>query len=72
MMVVETRSAARTRATDALEHVARHYGTHGDLKALTAAGDDWCDEAIAQLAEAVQALLLDLPARPAKVERERR
>jgi len=51
--------------------VARAYGLRDDLAALEAA-DDWRDVALAMLAEAVQALLLDLPARPAKVERQRR
>ncbi len=52
--------------------VAEQYGVSADLAALRAAGDDWRDEALAQVAEAVQALLLDLPARPANIERQRR
>ena len=68
-MVVLARSDARTRATDALELVAEQYGTHHDLEALRAAGDDWQDEALAQLAEATAALLLDVRPRPGSVER---
>jgi hypothetical protein len=50
----------------------RTYGTEGDLIALRAAGgDEWESQAIAMLAEAVAALLLDLPARPGSVERKR-
>ncbi len=67
----EAPSAPRTRATEALEFVSRQYGTERDLLALRAAGDDWRDEAIAQLAEGLATLLLDLPARPANVERRR-
>ena len=69
MAATLTRSDARTRATDALELVAEQYGTHHDLAALRAAGDDWRDLAIAMLAEATAALLLDIRPRPGSVER---
>ena len=63
-MAIETRSAARRRATEALERVARAYGLRDDLEALRAAGDDWEPLAIAMVAEALAAMLLDLPPRP--------
>jgi hypothetical protein len=58
--VIETPTAPRSRVQDALEVVANHYGTRPDLEALRASGDDWRDEALAQLAEAVAALLIEI------------
>jgi len=51
--------------------VAEQYGVSADLAALRAAGDDWRDLAIAMLAEATAALLLDAAVRPGSVERRR-
>ena len=71
-MLTEAATAARQRATEALDSVARQYGTDGDMATLRAAGDDWRDLALAQLAEAVEALLLDIRPRPGTVMRRRR
>jgi hypothetical protein len=71
MMVSEARTAPRRRATEALESVAHQYDLRADMAALERAGDDWWDEAIAQLAEGLAALLLDVPSRPGSVERKR-
>jgi len=49
--------------------VARAYGLHADLEALRAAGDDWEPLAIAMVAEALAALLLDVRPRPGTVAR---
>jgi len=61
--------APRQRATEALEAVAHQYGLRDDMAALERAGDDWRDEALAMLAEAVAALLLDVRPRPGTVAR---
>jgi len=61
---VDTLTAPRQRTVEALELVAAQYGLPADLEALRAAGDDWQDVALVMLAEALAALLLDLPARP--------
>jgi hypothetical protein len=58
--LIETPTAARSRATEALQVVAHQYGLRGDIEALRLAGDDWRDEALAQLAEAVAALLIEI------------
>ncbi len=71
-MPTQALSAPHSRVLDALELVAEQYGTHHDLAALRAAGDDWRDLAIAQLAEAVAALVLAVRPRPGSVERRRR
>lgn len=42
------------------------------MAAVEGAGGDWRDLAIAMLAEAVAALLLDVPPRPGTVERRKR
>ncbi len=70
-MQTQPLSAPRQRATAALTMVAEQYGVSADLAALRAAGDDWRDLAIAMLAEATAALLLDVPPRPGSVERRR-
>jgi hypothetical protein len=59
-MLTDTPTAPRSRVLDALETVAHHYGTGADLEALRTAGDAWRDEAVAQLAEAVAALLIEI------------
>jgi hypothetical protein len=59
-MLIDTPTAPRSRATEALQVVADQYGIRGDIEALRLAGDDWRDEALAQLAEAVAALLLEV------------
>ena len=64
--------APRQRTVEALASVARAYGLHADLEALRAAGDDWEPLAIAMVAEALAAMLLDLPPRPGTRMRERR
>jgi len=64
-MVVETRSDARSRATEALAVVVDAYrGLAGYPGALSRADDGWQAEAVAQLAEAVAARLLDVQPRP--------
>jgi len=68
---VQWRSAARTRATAALERVAHQYGVSADLEAVRHAERDWEPLAIAMLAEAVAGLLLDVRPRPGSVERKR-
>jgi len=70
MSVTLARSDARTRATEALEMIAHQYGTPDALEALKAAGDAWHAEALAQVCEAVSAILLDL--RPRTGSRMRR
>ena len=72
MSVTLTRSDARTRATEVLGMIAAVYGTPAYPGALSRADDDWRDEALAQLAEAVAGLLLDIRPRPGSVARERR
>jgi len=49
--------------------VAHQYGVTDDLEALRAAGEDWEPLAIAMLAEAVAALLLDVRPRTGTVAR---
>ncbi len=71
-MAIDTRTAPRQRATEALEGVSRQYGLQSDFERLKAAGDGWHDLAVAMLAEAVEVLLLDLPVRPGGVKRKRR
>lgn len=71
-MPTDTKSGARGRATDALERVALEYGTSDNLATLARAGDGWQIEAIAQLAEAVAALLLDVTPRRGTVRRRAR
>jgi len=63
-MIIHTLTAPRTRATEALGMIAAVYGTPAYPGALARSDDDWQSEAVAQLAEAVAALLLDLPPRP--------
>ena len=72
MMAIETRTAARRRTAEALTAVSGQYGLDDDLEALERAGDDWEPLAIAMLAEAVAALLLDVRPRPGTVERRAR
>ena len=43
-----------------MEMIADQYGTPDALEALKTAGDDWHAEALAQVCEAVSAILLDL------------
>ena len=63
-MIAHTLTAPRTRATEALELIAYQYGLSADLEALHRAGDRWEPLAIAMLAEALAALLLDVRPRP--------
>ena len=72
MSTQTTLSAPRLRATEALEMIADQYGTPDALEALKAAGDDWHAEALAQVCEAVSAILLDLRPRTGIMKRERR
>ncbi len=65
-------TAPRQRAAEALALLADQYGTPDALAALKAAGDDWRDEAIAQVCEAVSAILLDLRPRTGPRIRGRR
>jgi hypothetical protein len=60
MMHAETPTAPRSRAAETLQVVADQYGTRGDLEALRLAGDDWCDEALAQIVEGLAALLIEV------------
>ena len=55
---MDARTAPRRRAIEALALVSAQYGLPADMSALERAGDDWRDQAIAMLAEAVAALLL--------------
>jgi len=72
MAVAEALSAPRQRATEALGMIAAVYGLEGYPAALSRADDGWQAEAVAQLAEAVAARLLDVPPRPGARMRERR
>ena len=72
MAVSIVQSDARTRVLEALAAIAGTYGLVGYPGALARADDGWEAEAIAQLAEALAALLLDLRPRPGSVERRRR
>jgi len=71
-MASPTLSAPRQRATEALDLIAHHHALSADLDALHRAGDRWEPLAIAQLAEAVAGLLLDVRPRPGTMKRERR
>jgi len=71
-MPTQALSAPHSRVLDALELVAEQYGTHHDLAAVEGAGGDWRDLAIAMLAEAAAALLLDIRPRPGSVARRAR
>jgi len=63
-MAAQTLAAPRQRTTEALEAVAHQYALRDDMAALERAGDDWQPLAIAMLAEALAALLLDVRPRP--------
>ena len=71
MSATLTRPDARARATEALGMIAAVYGTPAYPGALARADDDWRDEALAQLAEALAALLLDLPPQTSVRQRRR-
>jgi hypothetical protein len=49
----------RQRCVEALETLGREFGVSEDVRAVEHA-DDWRDEALAQLAEAVAALLIEI------------
>jgi len=68
-MPTQALSAPHSRVLDALELVAEQYGVSANLAAVEGAGGDWRDLAIAMLAEAAAALLLDIRPRPGSVER---
>ena len=72
MSATHTLAAPRQRATEALEVVADQYALSADMEALHRAEDRWEPLAIAMLAEAVAALLLDVRPRPGTMKRERR
>ena len=61
--------APRQRTVEALALVSAQYGLRDDMAALERAGDDWEPLAVAMLAEAVAALLLDVRPRPGTVAR---
>jgi len=71
-MATQALSAPRQRAAEALEMIAHQYDLRADMAALERAGDDWQALAVAMLAEAVAALLLDVRPRPGSRMRERR
>ncbi len=70
-MIADTPTVPHTRALEALEPVSEPTARKADLATLRAADSEWESHAIALLAEAVAALPLDLPGRPANVERRR-
>jgi len=67
-----TRETLEQRTTEALAVIADQYAVSDDLAALRRAEGDWEPLAIAMLAEAVAALLLDVRPRPGTMKRERR
>jgi hypothetical protein len=57
------------RVVDALAIIAQHYGQPGPSRALRNAGAEWRDEVLAQLAEAVAALLIEVRPQATRSER---
>jgi hypothetical protein len=68
--VIDAPTAPRRRAAEALQVVAHQYGLRGDIEALRLAGDDWQAEALAQLAEGLAALLIEVRPKTAAAMRK--
>jgi hypothetical protein len=69
--LIETLTAPRQRALDALDVLASEFGLPGQREAVEQAGDGWRDEVLAAVAEAVAALLIEIRPRTGAAMRER-
>ncbi len=71
-MVVDTLTAPHSRVLDALTIIGAHYGVSEQVETVRRAEDGWQDEALAALAEATAALLIEVKPAATKTQRGRR